>query len=136
MAKKKFLIENGAQVWPITRMDCIYTEDGKNLANLHYASKNFVLDDCLGGKKIRYVTNEEYNNLTDEQRNDESIIWNILDAEVTVATPDWNETDETSPSYIANKPDLSELEPKIDDEELDSMLFDIFGIEPETSNNN
>ena len=31
MAKKKFLRENDEQIWPITRMDCIYTMDGTQL---------------------------------------------------------------------------------------------------------
>lgn len=31
MAKKKFLKENNEQIWPITRMDCIYTMDGTQL---------------------------------------------------------------------------------------------------------
>ena len=31
MAKKKFLNENNEQVWPITRIDCIYTIDGSKL---------------------------------------------------------------------------------------------------------
>lgn len=124
MAKKKFLVENNVQIWPITRMDCVYTEDGKKLASQHFASKDYV-EEWLGGKKLRYVTNEEYNNLTEEERNDENIIWNILDAQIDVAPPDWNETDESSLSYIANKPDLSYTE--IEESELDDMLNDIFG---------
>lgn len=31
MAKKKFLNENNEQIWPITRIDCIYTMDGSKL---------------------------------------------------------------------------------------------------------
>lgn len=31
MAKKKFLKENDEQVWPITRIDCVYTMDGSKL---------------------------------------------------------------------------------------------------------
>ena len=31
MAKKKFLRENDEQIWPITRLDCIYTMDGTQL---------------------------------------------------------------------------------------------------------
>lgn len=44
MAKKKFLQENGTQVWPITRVDCIYTTDGKNLLSEQYASKTYVAE--------------------------------------------------------------------------------------------
>ncbi len=31
MAKKKFLIENDVQVWPITRADCVYHVSGNEL---------------------------------------------------------------------------------------------------------
>ena len=31
MAKKKFLQENNNQIWPITRIDCVYTKDGNKL---------------------------------------------------------------------------------------------------------
>lgn len=33
MAKKKFLEENNEQVWPITRIDCVYTIDGQATIN-------------------------------------------------------------------------------------------------------
>lgn len=33
MAKKKFLEENNEQVWPITRIDCVYTMDGQATIN-------------------------------------------------------------------------------------------------------
>lgn len=31
MAKKKFLIENNVQVWPVTRADCVYHISGNEL---------------------------------------------------------------------------------------------------------
>ena len=31
MAKKKFLIENNVQIWPITRADCVYSISGNEL---------------------------------------------------------------------------------------------------------
>lgn len=46
MAKKKFLNENGEQIWPITRADCVYTEDGEKLLSEDYASKKYV-DDAI-----------------------------------------------------------------------------------------
>lgn len=51
MAKKKFLQENGTQVWPITRVDCIYTTDGKNLLSEQYASKDYVTEKVTIGKE-------------------------------------------------------------------------------------
>ena len=116
MAKKRFLIENDTQVWPITRADCVYHVSGNELlstvvdkiaANLiaeanrakaaeealanrvaaienslssDYATEAFV-EDYVGGKRIRYVTLAEYELLSDELKNDESIVWNITDLE-------------------------------------------------------
>lgn len=40
-----------------------------------------ILNDMLGGKKLVYLTEADYNALTEEQKNDEGIIYNITDAE-------------------------------------------------------
>ena len=37
--------------------------------------------DMFGGKAIRYVTQAEYNQLTDEQKNDPTVVYFIIDAE-------------------------------------------------------
>ena len=37
--------------------------------------------DMLGGKSLRYVTQEEYNNLSEEEEYRTDIVWNIIDAE-------------------------------------------------------
>lgn len=58
MAKKKFLQENGDQIWPITRADCVYTEDGKKLLSEHYASKEYL--------EGNYITDEELQEVLDE----------------------------------------------------------------------
>ena len=44
-----------------------------------YATKE-ELEDFTGGKKQRYVTQAEYDVLSDEQKNDTSLVWNITDA--------------------------------------------------------
>ena len=38
-----------------------------------------IKSDLLGNKRLRYVTQEEYDALTNEQKNDENIVWNITD---------------------------------------------------------
>ena len=55
------------------------------------ATKNYIdkikseIDDIIqeytGGKKQVYLTQSEYNALTDEQKNDSTIVYNITDAD-------------------------------------------------------
>ena len=61
MAKKKFLNENEEQIWPITRADCVYTEDGKKLLSEDYASKKYV-DDAVAENGF----SGDYNDLTNK----------------------------------------------------------------------
>ena len=44
-----------------------------------YATKEYV-DDYTGGKKQRYITQAEYDALPDADKNDQTIVWNIVDA--------------------------------------------------------
>lgn len=41
--------------------------------------------DMFGGKSFRYVLQEEYDNLSEEEKNDPSIVWSIIDAEELVS---------------------------------------------------
>ena len=60
MAKKKFLNENGEQIWPITRADCIYTEDGEKLLSEDYVSKKYV-DNIVANATPEIITDEDIN---------------------------------------------------------------------------
>ena len=51
-------------------------EQGKILKN----EVNTVISDYLGNKKLIYLTQTEYNSLTEEEKNDESVVYNITDA--------------------------------------------------------
>ena len=44
--------------------------------------KSNIKSDLLGDKKLRYLTQAEYDLLTDDEKNDENIIYNITDADV------------------------------------------------------
>lgn len=55
--------------------------DGNALNYFAKKIKQNISTDLLDGKKIRYVTQEEYNALSDEQKNDNSFVWTITDAE-------------------------------------------------------
>lgn len=52
--------------------------NGEILSSFAKKFKQHILNDLLGGKKLVYLTQEEYNNLTDAQKHDESIIYNIV----------------------------------------------------------
>ena len=51
--------------------------NGIDLAN--YATKEYVMEQ-LGGKKIIYITYAEYELLSEEEKNDETVIYNITDS--------------------------------------------------------
>ena len=51
-------------------------EQGKILKN----EVNTVISDYLGNKKLIYLTQTEYNSLTEEEKKDESVVYNITDA--------------------------------------------------------
>ena len=51
-------------------------EQGKILKN----EVNTVISEYLGNKKLVYLTQTEYNSLTEEEKNDESVVYNITDA--------------------------------------------------------
>jgi hypothetical protein len=40
-----------------------------------------AVEDMFGGKALRYVTQAEYDVLSEEEKNNDAIVWNILDAE-------------------------------------------------------
>lgn len=90
-----------------------------NLDSFAKQLKSNIKTDLLGDKKIRYVSLEEYEALTDTQKNDNSIVWNIIDADDLILNDystqvDWNETDPESPKYILNKPNLDALLGELD----------------------
>lgn len=62
MAKKKFLQENGKQVWPITRVDCIYTVDGDKLLSDDYASKEYLESNCMTNEEMEAILAEVFKN--------------------------------------------------------------------------
>ena len=59
MAKKKFLQENGIQVWPITRSDCIYTVDGTKLLTEDYSSKDELATEKNRAEQAEQANAEE-----------------------------------------------------------------------------
>lgn len=94
---------------------------------------NTAISTALDGHTFRFLTQAEYDALSDEEKNNESIVYNITDNDDTSALTseekvklnaaythsqeshapinaeanvqvDWNETDETSDAYIKNKP--------------------------------
>ena len=91
MAVKKFLNENGKQVWPITRADCIYTVTGDKLLSDDYASKDYIdneitelkedyaskdyVNNMLSGLRLVPITKAEYESLTEK---DPSVLYIVI----------------------------------------------------------
>ena len=54
----------------------------KSLADIEQQEESIQrVEDMFGGKSLRYITQEEYNNLAEEEKNRMDIVWNIIDAE-------------------------------------------------------
>ena len=57
---------------------------GNNLMSFALKIKEYIYHELLGGKKIRYVTQAQYNALSDSEKNDEEIVWNITDEDIDI----------------------------------------------------
>ena len=71
--------------------------DGEKLNSFAKLLKSNIKNDLLGDKKLRYLTQAEYDALTDDKKNDENIIYNITDADI----PDYVTQEELN-TAIAN----------------------------------
>ena len=60
--------------------------------------KSNIKSDLLGDKKLKYMTQEEYDLLTDDEKNDENIIYNITDAD----SPDYVTQEELNTAIQEN----------------------------------
>ena len=57
---------------------------GENLASFALKIRDYIFYELLGGKKIKYVTQAQYNALSDSEKNDEEIVWNITDEDIDI----------------------------------------------------
>ena len=62
--------------------------------------------DMFGGKSFRYVLQEEYDNLSEEEKNDPSIVWSIIDAEESVSKEYVDNINDSLQESINNIDDL------------------------------
>ena len=69
--------------------------------------KNEVKE-MLGGKFLRYVTQDEYDALTDDEKNNPEIVWNIVDPDIPGSG-------------------VSSGSNNVEEEELGTLLDSIFG---------
>ena len=72
--------------------------NGTMLSDFAKKMKNNIKTDLLDGKKLKYVTQAEYDALTDDKKNDENIIYNITDADI----PDYVTQEELNTAIAAN----------------------------------
>jgi hypothetical protein len=74
--------------------------NGTMLNNFAKKLKSNIKSDLLGGKKLKYVTQAEYDLLTDDEKNDENIIYNITDVDIKEEfSGDYNDL-ENRPCYM------------------------------------
>ena len=86
----------------------------KSLADIEQQEESIQrVEDMLGGKSLRYITQEEYNNLAEEEKNRMDVVWNIIDADGCFSG-DYND--------LENKPLVSETIPK-------TVIFEFDGVE-------
>lgn len=57
---------------------------GNNLMSFALKIKEYIYYELLGGKKIRYITQARYDALSDSEKNDEEIVWNITDEDIDI----------------------------------------------------
>ena len=73
--------------------------NGTMLSNFAKKLKSNIKSDLLGDKKLRYLTQAEYDALTDDEKNDENIFYNITDANIEeLFSGDYNDL-ENKPCY-------------------------------------
>lgn len=70
-----FTNENGVITLPN------YPQAGTSVDTYSREEIDNIVEDYTGGKKQRYVTNEQYEKLTSSEKNDSNIVYNITDAE-------------------------------------------------------
>ena len=83
--------------------------DGEKLSEFAKKLKSNIKSDLLGNKKLRYVTQSDYDALTDAQKNDETVVYNIIDADigpqvVMLTQEEYNDLDTIDPNilYVIN----------------------------------
>ena len=85
---------------------------GNNLMSFALKIKDYIYYELLGGKRIRYATQAEYDALSDSEKNNEEIIWNITDLDVIdyVTEDELNaKADKTELHSHSNKTVLDEI---------------------------
>ena len=81
------------------------------------ADTNGYINEMLGGKKLVYLTQAEYDNLTEEEKNNADIVYNITDSSEKYVT----KTELESKGYLTEHQDISG---KVDKVEGKSLISD------------
>ena len=71
------------------------------------------VEDMLSGKSLKYITQEEYNNLSEEEKNRMDIVWNIVDADECFSG-DYND--------LINKPEIPSIDGLATEEYVNSTI--------------
>lgn len=85
-----------------------------------------ILNTLMGGKKLRYLTQDEYDSLSDVEKQDETTVYNITDAEDHAHTHDNKDVLDTITSEWMNN--ITSSDAFATDEEVRQAINDIFGV--------
>jgi hypothetical protein len=120
MAVKKFLTENGKQVWPITRADCIYTVAGDTLLSDDYASKDYIDNEIA---KLR----DEMVVLEEDDLSIDGLVDQTFPELTTINKTLTGAINEINNKMQNNQPGEGQVE-EIEKSEVDEILMDVFGV--------
>ena len=120
MAVKKFLTENGNQVWPITRADCIYTVAGDILLSDDYASKDYIDNEIA---KLR----DEMVVLEEDDLSIDGLVDKTFPELTTINKTLTGAINEINNKMQNNQPGEGQVE-EIEKSEVDEILMDVFGV--------
>lgn len=82
----------------------INTNKINKLENDSDFATNSYVNEMLGGKRLIYLTQAEYDNLTEEEKNNENVVYNITDIDIDYVTEEeLNNKGYATETYVNNK---------------------------------
>ena len=82
----------------------INTNKINKLENDSDFATNSYVNEMLGGKRLVYLTQAEYDNLTEEEKNNENVVYNITDVEIDYVTEEeLNNKEYATQIYVSAK---------------------------------
>lgn len=91
MAVKKILQENNRQIWPITRIDCVFTKDNQQVLSTDFVTKEEINERFISDKDVNDILFELFNvsmniqyNREEEELTSRDFIYNEPEEEIII----------------------------------------------------